>query len=400
MRSRTLRSDERTAQRNGHKERSLKTLVGDPVLQKSPPQQAAWHLFKNKLPINLCSFCLRMNFMRVESLNIFRFIAAIIIINFHFTHLYPGFLTSGPEMVTFFFVLSGAVLILAHYDDENFSSKNFFLRRITKLYPSYLVALAMVIAWYSTIPLDISIEKFLMNLLALQAWFPSHPLDLNFPAWAISVEVLFYLSFPIILYKLKKNSLNPYYIVLSAMVFWAITQIIIIYFLNSSFYIGEPSVLHDILFNYPLSHFSSFSLGIAIGYLAEKCDFELPKTTAYSFFIFSLIIIYFICENQKAIDGFLGLNLPFESSFMAPFMGLFILANILNNKHISKYFSNKFFIILGASSYQLYIFQYPIFIVYNKYLSNKYLFFIIYILFSISSYFLLNSIRKKLTLDP
>jgi len=159
---------------------------------------------ENKLPINLCALCTKMTFMRVESLNIFRFIAAIIIINFHFTHLYPGFLTSGPEMVTFFFVLSGVVLILAYYDKENFSSKNFFIRRIIKLYPSYLVALAMVIAWYSTIPLDISIEKSLLNLLALQAWFPSHPLDLNFPAWAISVEVFFICHFQLYCIYLKR----------------------------------------------------------------------------------------------------------------------------------------------------------------------------------------------------
>jgi len=171
-----------------------------------------------------------MIIVRVESLSIFRFIAAIIIVNFHFTNLFPGFLTSGPEMVTFFFVLSGVVLTLKYYEKEHFSSKEFFLRRIKKLYPSYLIALTMIIAWFFTIHLNVSNDKLLLSLFALQAWFPLHPLDLNFPAWAISVEAFFYFSFPMILYILKRNRKNPYYIVLFALFFWAMTQLVVTFY--------------------------------------------------------------------------------------------------------------------------------------------------------------------------
>lgn len=57
--------------------------------------------------------------MRVESLTFFRFIAAFIVVIFHFgtgtwfTKIFGRFVTAGPQMVSFFFVLSGFIMLLS-----------------------------------------------------------------------------------------------------------------------------------------------------------------------------------------------------------------------------------------------------------------------------------------------
>lgn len=338
--------------------------------------------------------------MMVKSLNIFRFMAAIIVINFHFTKLFPGFFTSGPEMVTFFFVLSGAVLILTYYEKEEFSSKEFFLKRIFKLYPSYIIALfiAQLIGSRSGATFNFFDTNLLLSLTAQQAWFPPHAVDLNFPAWAISVEAFFYLSFPIILYFLKKIQPNPFFTVILAFVFWLITQSIITPLLNSDFYEGYPSISHDLLFYFPLSHLCSFLLGVAIGYLAIIRDLEIPKGADFALFILSSIMIYSICEYKFMIYTVVGLRIPFDSSFLAPAFGFFILSNILiSNSYLKNFLSNKLFLFLGASSYDLYIFQFPIYYLQHNILgiSNSYTYLILDVIISVLIYVLLNSLRKN-----
>ena len=56
--------------------------------------------------------------MRIEELTFLRFVAAAIVVIFHYGQEATGFsgaLTSGPEMVTFFFVLSGFFLIFKKF---------------------------------------------------------------------------------------------------------------------------------------------------------------------------------------------------------------------------------------------------------------------------------------------
>ncbi|MBT3880231.1 MAG: hypothetical protein HON76_21990 [Candidatus Scalindua sp.] len=61
--------------------------------------------------------------MRVEILTFFRFIAAVIVVIFHFGRDATGFsgvLIAGPQMVTFFLVLSGFVMTLSYLNKKDF----------------------------------------------------------------------------------------------------------------------------------------------------------------------------------------------------------------------------------------------------------------------------------------
>ena len=124
--------------------------------------------------------------MRIESLTFFRFIAASIVVIFHYgrgtalADLAPGFLTAGPEMVSFFFVLSGFVLMIAYWNRE-LDTKKFLRARLARIVPIYYLALIAVLFLESA---DFEMRAVLLNVSFLQSWFPPYPLTINIPAWA------------------------------------------------------------------------------------------------------------------------------------------------------------------------------------------------------------------------
>lgn len=312
--------------------------------------------------------------MRFESLNIFRFIAALIVITFHFgrncsiIHFAPNFLTSGPEMVTFFFVLSGYVLIFAYYGKNYFSISGYLLNRASKIVPLYMIGLMLVMISNNRYKVDYSL---ILSLTFLQSWIPPHALDLNVPAWSVSVEAFFYALFPLILFLLKQKERDPYYVLVFSLLFWIITQVILSILLNSELYKSHPSLLHHFIYYFPISHFCSFGLGIAGGYLVVKKQniLELPKIFAYILLVLTCTSIFLIFEYKDLLNR-LGLSLPFGSSFFAPLFFLFIFALIIgSNTYFAKFLSNRMFMALGKSSYALFILQLPMYKLFNKFIS-------------------------------
>jgi peptidoglycan/LPS O-acetylase OafA/YrhL len=118
--------------------------------------------------------------INTASLSILRFIAAIIVILFHhrkgseILQDAPAVLTAGPQMVTFFFVLSGFVLVLAYYDKEQFSLKKYFVKRSTRIIPVYFIALFLCLA-IAFVKGTTDPVATILNMLFLQAWFPPYP---------------------------------------------------------------------------------------------------------------------------------------------------------------------------------------------------------------------------------
>ncbi|WP_066945416.1 acyltransferase family protein [Streptomyces lushanensis] len=126
------------------------------------------------------------------------------------------FVKAGYVGVSFFFVLSGFVLAWAARPDERVTA--FLRRRIVKIFPSHLViwALAMILfAGTTATP-----TGWLSNLLLLHTWFPQPGINLsvNPPAWSLASELLFYLSFPLLIGPLRRIAGNRLWIWAGAMV--------------------------------------------------------------------------------------------------------------------------------------------------------------------------------------
>ncbi len=115
---------------------------------------------------------------------------------------------AGPLAVTFFFVLSGFILVYAYTDDHGelrTTTARFFRARFARIYPVYLlglvIAFPVVVALWRKAGADpgafrLEMIKGIAAAGLVQSWVPDWALAWNPPAWSIAVEASFYALFP------------------------------------------------------------------------------------------------------------------------------------------------------------------------------------------------------------
>jgi len=315
--------------------------------------------------------------MRVNSLTFLRFVAAYIVVIFHYgkatslAAVSKPFLISGPPMVTFFFVLSGFVMMVSQYNKSNFTAKSYYKARIARIVPLYLFALIIVAFFYFGKNQINGIMGLFLSLTFLQSWFSKYSLAFNSPGWSLSVEFFFYFIFPIIFIYIKEKKVDFKRVIIFAACFWFFTQLILINFINSKHYMGFPTDMHALVYYFPVSHVCSFILGLSVGYYFLKVPRKTTKTYSYIYdlvFFLSALLVYLCLQNPNILVNFFEAKLPFGSSFYAPLFAIFILAVSLSTNIINKFFSLKLFLILGEASYGVYILQKPVYLLYEKFI--------------------------------
>lgn len=106
-----------------------------------------------------------------------------------------------------FFVLSG--YILAHvYRNRKWSSREFAVNRIARIYPLYLLGLIFTLPmdWVSPgMPAEGRGPALGLSVVLLQSWFPFANGRFNGPGWTLSVEALFYALFPMLFLAWRKS---------------------------------------------------------------------------------------------------------------------------------------------------------------------------------------------------
>jgi peptidoglycan/LPS O-acetylase OafA/YrhL len=148
----------------------------------------------------------------VSALTGLRVIAAYFVVLYHYgssfansvgvPHPIGKILSNGYLGVSFFFVLSGFILAYTYRNPlTTWSAKKaFFLARLARIYPVYIVALlaSFFIGSQYVEPISIgAIPQFAL----LQSWVPysASVQYWNTPGWTLSVEALFYVSFPLVI---------------------------------------------------------------------------------------------------------------------------------------------------------------------------------------------------------
>lgn len=299
--------------------------------------------------------------MEIRQLTFTRFIAALIIIVFHYGQgcfpfnngLFQHFAREGAFAVSYFFCLSGYILVYVYYKPDNILNNKmfFYKKRFARIYPLYL--LGFVTALFSGIILFHSIPKgnsIILQLFGLHAWVPGICLEINFPAWSLSVEFFFYLCFPFLLKLFEIASVKKIiYFTLSIWIISVVSHIL----LKSTPHPESRSWEEFILYN-PLFHINTFIFGMAASVMKIRTRLSLTNFASNTIFLLTCVLLFLIITMDNSI-------IPYaHNGLLAPLFAIIIISLHVNQKGITSIFAFEPLIFLGNISFGMYILQFPV----------------------------------------
>ena len=342
--------------------------------------------------------------MRIEQLTFTRFLAAIIIVVFHFgkgvfPFNLPGLTTLisfGYIGVSYFFTLSGFVMIVAYgKDGQSINTKNYYINRLAKIYPVYIVALLLSLL---AIRPAVTAPKLGAEVVLLQSFIPKYLPSYNLPDWSLSVELLFYLLFPLLLnYFYNKSSLLKTGLVISGL--WILSQVINSMLANSG---DHTDTYRNFIYYNPIGHLNEFLAGNLAGlaylHYCRKNYFANDRP------LLILAVVAVLGVLLLRWMQLLGINWPvnFHNGLLVVFFVPLILLLALNKGYFSKVLSNPVLVFLGEISYCIYILQLPLSTLFtgwfklNNPVAGLYLFVIFLIVCSSAVYLFVEIPGKKL----
>jgi peptidoglycan/LPS O-acetylase OafA/YrhL len=292
-----------------------------------------------------------------------RAFAALNIVFFHFGNpkwfgpLAP-IVDNGFTSVSFFLLLSGFVLAYNYSDKAQkgqLSTRNFWVARVSRLYPIYLFALLMSVGmlmdeWHARTHAQFTWGVLLTPFL-LQAWSPWLSTFWNTPAWTMCTEAFFYLIFPVVILWKRPKSVGALVGILLGL--WCLGMVL------PSLYLGlhpdgdlHPGRYTDgfwiraLKFS-PPPHVPSFLFGIVLADL----DALIPRAARRRLLFGALgmagiyTVLYF------------GDHFPYPMMHDGLMMPLFALAvlGLAGHNLIARFFGFFPFVAVGQASYCLYI---------------------------------------------
>ncbi|WP_311746632.1 acyltransferase family protein [Proteus penneri] len=300
-----------------------------------------------------------MNKTRLDSIQVLRGIAAILVVLFHFRHyindVYPvsdlgdRLFLFGEAGVDLFFVISGFIIVYSSVNKEKNSFSEFIIKRIFRLYPLYFFVLTIyLLAYHDEIFLVTNlIKSYLLIPIDYNGKGPWFGLSTIYTAWTLTYELYFYLIFSFaILISHKYRALICTLIILIVMT----GSQLLIYndlFINPITSKGDFSgFFYNFIFtSSPLIIDFIYGMFIAYAYIFyDKLNIRFKIITFISILLLSISIIYMLSSATGKVGP---LNWGLCSVGI-----VFSLLIITKNTDI-KY--PTFLIYLGEMSYSIYI---------------------------------------------
>lgn len=309
--------------------------------------------------------------MKLNSLTGLRFVFAFMVFLCHLVYFY----TEGPPElkyvqehyfhygylgVNFFFILSGFVLAYTYFSkiaEEDFSVKDFMLKRVFRIVPLHyltmLIVIPLVIQTATTHGVfDLhDAKQFTIRLVAhitlLQSFIPAIPYYFSFnnPSWSISAEMFFYILFPaIIAYILKKGLLKSYrnYLIGLVIVFILMTTIKNFHDLHWLFYINPVIRIFDFMFGIFIFCFYGVIKNSGIITATKASILQVTSVLLFAVFILCIEKVYHVYS--------------YSLYFYVP-MSLVVFSFAFEEGILSKLTASKPMVILGEASFSFYLTQ-------------------------------------------
>jgi peptidoglycan/LPS O-acetylase OafA/YrhL len=307
-----------------------------------------------------------------------RTILALNIVFFHFTpphmrYLYP-FINSGFVFVGFFFLLSGFVLAYNYADRAlTLSSRSFWLARFARLYPIYILALAISFQmlqaeWHVRSHAEF-VQGFVLTPLLLQGWNPSLATFWNTVGWTLSCELLLYGAFPWIIrtWELRAPTLNtPLRLVGLFFALWMVGLIPhSLYILFNPDHLGEPANRYTYglwlraLKYSPPSYICMFLAGITLGKLQLQLKITARQRFAIATVGLILIGIFFYTSVSRVPYVLLhgGLLIPLFATLTIGLSG---------DHPLSSVFAWRPLLLVGETTFCVYMLHFNVINLFNN----------------------------------
>jgi exopolysaccharide production protein ExoZ len=250
----------------------------------------------------------------------------------------------GKYGVDYFFVLSGFVIVWAHYEDiGRRATCNYALKRFIRLYPvAWMVVgtwLLIRFFWAGRIE---PIEKIVTSLF----FFPSLIDPIPTAVWTLRHELLFYLMFSMLLLSRRAGAF-----LLAAWILGCLTHTILAL-------TGRPFT-GILAFLFSTYHFD-FLIGGVLALIHKRRQFRASKVPISFALLLLFIIFYFTWAfsihrmwlNDYESFAATAWTLIFGLTFGLLLHGVVVLEGIWN--------PSRFYLALGASSYFLYLIHDPL----------------------------------------
>lgn len=301
-----------------------------------------------------------MKLKYIPHIDALRGIAVLLVLLYHFdVRLFSG----GFIGVDIFFVISGYLISNIIHDKLNnntFSFKDFYLRRIKRLLPAALVTVILtLIAALFIFPINLFekvVKSCLPSILSFSNIYffqktgyfdSSSTLKPLLHTWSLSVEEQFYLIWPLLIYlyfKLKKRTHKT--------LLFSVIGIISLLFSEYYLSIDESASFY-------LTPFRVFEFLIGAITLNFNPTIENKKFKDFITFtsLVGLIVISIIYNNNIKFPGI---------NALIPCILSILLILYTNEKSIiGKIYNNQIFRFIGKISYSLYLVHWPILVFYK-----------------------------------
>lgn len=280
----------------------------------------------------------------IAEIDSFRFVAISFTILFHLMQKTMQYLLTDPRLFTsrlnrgvqLFFTISGFVLALpfAKYwlkQGRKVDIKTYFLRRLTRIEPPFLVSLVLCLVIAVVIKkqsLHLLLPHFAATLFYVHSVIYAALSTINPVAWSLEVEIQFYLLVPLMVYvfairntKLRRTILVIATLVMSAFGLW----------LNGH-YRSDHSIVGT----------SQFFIGGLL--LADLYVLDPPKTRTYLWDIIAVVGWFLVLFTNKQ-----WWNLMMPLALVAVYWSAFA------GKLVNHLFRSRFTSIIGGMCYSIYL---------------------------------------------
>lgn len=262
----------------------------------------------------------------------------------------------GFDMVNLFFVISGFIITFILLQEKRttgtISLKNFYYKRILRIWPIYFLIIAVVylLSHYTSVykvyePLTLgSLLVLCLFILPVDVAFIHYPIGVIPHYWSLSVEEQFYAYWPVVVKKINVLKFS-----LGLIILWVILRNSFAYFSthssNNTFFNGLNTV-------FLTTQFPSMAIG-AIGAYAV-----VNKKNWFAFLLTPFMqIIIWVFFLASIITKF---YIPYINFEIKAFLYLLLILSVTTVKKPLISLENKFFDLTGKISYGIYMYHWPL----------------------------------------